>query len=140
MSLLPREQWFDMDHFFDNFFPAKTKANSEKAFFSPKVDIIDKGDNYQIIAELPGVNKDDVSVQLHDGILTIEAKTCEESSSDDDKVIRKERRTGYFSRSFTLGNNVSANDINATFDKGLLTLTAPKLKEQEVEKRNITIS
>ncbi|NMP30104.1 Hsp20/alpha crystallin family protein [Thalassotalea sp. M1531] len=140
MSLLPREQWFDMDHFFDHFFPDKRKDEAGQAFFSPKVDITDKGDNYEIIAELPGVNKEDVSVQLHDGILTIEAKTCEESKSEKDKVIRRERRTGYFSRSFTLGTNVSANDIHAKFEKGLLTLTAPKLVEQETEKRKISIN
>ncbi|GLX79428.1 18 kDa heat shock protein [Thalassotalea insulae] len=139
MSLLPREQWFDMDNFFDNFLSNKHKSD-EKSFFAPRVDITDKEDHYEILAELPGVKKDDVSVQLHDGVLTIEAKTNEETKSEKDKVIRRERRTGFFSRSFTVGNNVSAQDIDAKFEDGLLKLSAPKVVEQEQEKRRIKIN
>ncbi len=139
MSLLPREQWFDMDNFFDNFFSSK-RNDTDKSFFSPRVDITDKEDHYEILAELPGVKKEDVTVQLHDGVLTIEAKTCEETKSEKDKVIRKERRSGFFSRSFTVGNNVSANDIHAKFEDGLLKLSAPKVVEKEQEKRRITIN
>ena len=138
MSLLPREQWFDMDNFFDNFFSSKGKEDG-KQFFAPRVDITDKEDHYEILAELPGVKKEDVSVQLHDGVLTIEAKTCEETKTEKDKVIRKERRSGFFSRSFTIGSNVSANDIHAKFENGLLTLTAPKMQAAIPDKRKIEI-
>ena len=138
MSLLPREQWFDMDSFFDNFFGRKHKSEGEQ-FFSPRVDIIDKDDHYEIIAELPSVKKDDVSVQLHDGVLTIEARTSEETESEKDKVIRKERRSGFFSRSFTVGRNVSEQDIHAKFEDGLLKLSAPKLEQAEQHKRRINI-
>jgi len=139
MSLLPREQWFDMDNFFDNFFSSKHKGDN-KSFFAPRVDITDKEDHYEILAELPGVKKEDVSVQLHDGVLTIEAKTSEETKSEKDKVIRKERRSGFFSRSFTVGNNVSANDIHAKFEDGLLKLSAPKVRDTEQEQRRININ
>ncbi|WP_241242165.1 Hsp20/alpha crystallin family protein [Thalassotalea sp. G2M2-11] len=139
MSLLPREQWFDMDNFFDNFFSSKSK-HDDKQFFAPRVDITDKEDHYEILAELPGVKKDDVSVQLHDGVLTIEAKTHQETKSEKDKVIRRERRSGFFSRSFTVGNNVSANDIQAKFEDGLLKLSAPKVNDTEQEKRQININ
>lgn len=138
MSLLPREQWFDMDNFFDNFFTHKAK-NEDKSFFSPRVDITEKGDHYEILAELPGVKKEDINVQLHDGLLTIEASTKEEHKSEKDRVIRQERRSGFFSRSFTVGNNVLAEDIHAKFEDGLLILSAPKQIEQEQEKRRISI-
>jgi len=139
MSLFPREHWFDMTHFFDDAFNSK-RGLAEKEFFAPKVDIIEKDQHFEVIAELPGVNKGDISVQLHDGVLTLEAKTEQESSSENDKVIRKERRTGFFSRSFNVGKGISADDIQAKFDNGLLTLTAPKLQEAIADKRKIEIS
>lgn len=138
MSLIPRENWFDLDNFFGNFLMDK-EGSTDKGFFTPKVDITDKNDFYEIVAELPGVKKEDVHVHLHDGVLTIDAKTTQESKSEEDKVIRRERRTGYFSRSFTVGKNVSENDIHAKFEDGLLTLQAPKLAEHSPDKRKIEI-
>jgi len=139
MSLLPREHWFDLDHFYDQFFPTKTKKPDDK-FFSPRVDITEKGDNYQILAELPGVKKEDINIHLQDGVLTIEAKNFDETSVEDDKIIRKERRSGYMSRSFTLGPNVNADDIHADFNDGLLKLTAPKIDKTIENKRTISIN
>lgn len=139
MSLLPKEHWFDMDRFFDNYLSPAVKDENTK-FFAPRVDITEKGNFYEIVGELPGVKKEDINVQLHDGVLTIEAKTNEETKSEDDKVIRRERRSGFYSRSFTLGPNVNESDISATFKDGLLTLTAPKQTEQVTEKRRININ
>jgi len=138
MSLIPRENWFDLDNFFGNFLTDKEGSTGEQ-FFAPKVDITDKNDFYEIVAELPGVKKEDVHVHLHDGVLTIDAKTSQESKSEDDKVIRRERRTGYFSRSFTVGKSISENDIHAKFEDGLLVLKAPKLAEHATDKRKVEI-
>jgi len=138
MSLFPREQWFDMNHFFDDAFKLRG-GKDEVDFFSPKVDIIEKEDHFEVTAELPGVNKDDIKVHLHDGVLTLEAKSEQESESEKDKVIRKERRTGFFSRSFTVGKEVSGDDIHAKFENGLLTLTAPKMQAAIPDKRKIEI-
>ncbi len=139
MNLIPREQWFDMDRIFDSFFTFRKHAD-ENEFFKPRVDITDKEDHYEIVAELPGVKKEDINVQLSDGVLTIEAKMDEESSSEKGKVIRKERRTGFFSRSFTVGTNINADDISAHFENGLLSLSAPKFEPQIEDKRKITIN
>ena len=139
MSLIPRDHWFDFDHFYDHFFSNKHKKD-EQQFFSPRVDVTERDNTFDIVAELPGVNKDDIEVHLHDGILTIEAKIQEEKASEKDKVIRKERRSGFFSRSFTLGANVDASDISANFKDGLLTLKAPKIEPDIETKRKIEIS
>jgi len=138
MSLFPREQWFDMNHFFDEAFNQRGEKDGMN-FFSPKVDIIDKEDHFEVVAELPGVNKEDIHVHLHDGVLTMEAKSEQESESEKGKVIRKERRTGFFSRSFTVGKEVSGDDIHAKFENGLLKLTAPKLQAVIPDKRRIDI-
>ncbi|WP_448565431.1 Hsp20/alpha crystallin family protein [Thalassotalea ganghwensis] len=138
MSLLPRDHWFNRNDFFENFFPSNL-AESE-SFFSPRVDITEKDKEYLITAELPGVKKDDINIELHDGILSIEAKIDTTKESKDDKVITKERRTGFFKRSFNIGQGADSNDISAKFDNGVLTLSAPKLPDEMSNRRKITVS
>nr|WP_280520973.1 Hsp20 family protein [Shewanella salipaludis] len=116
------------------------KRNGDDAnFFRPRVDVVEKEDHYEIIAELPGGQKNDINAQLEEGVLTIEAQVVEEKTSEKDKVICKERRIGYFSRSFNIGTNVTADEISASFDNGLLKLTAPKAHPVAEEKRRIAI-
>ncbi len=91
MNIIPREQWFNMNHFFDDLFE-HNQLSHKNGFFEPRVDIIDKEDHYVFIADLPGVAKEDVNVQFNNGLLTMEAKISEESNSETDKIIRKERR------------------------------------------------
>ena len=137
MSLLPRENWFNRNDFFEHFFPSH--HSEMESFFSPRVDITEKENEYLITAELPGVNKDDINIDFHDGILSIEAKIDTTNESKDDKVITKERRSGFFKRSFNIGRAADANDINAKFDNGVLTLSAPKMPDELLNKRKISI-
>ena len=139
MSLIPRSNLFDIDRFFNDTWPQVAESQTG-TFFSPRVDIRDIDDHYEITAELPGVAKDDIHVHVKDGILTLEAETRhEEKEEREGKVIRQERRYGKFMRSFNLGNDVQESDIKAGFKDGVLTLQAPKLVEKEVERRRIEI-
>jgi len=138
MDIIPRDQWFNMDHFFDELFAHRQLKNKE-GFFEPRVDIIDKDDCYVFVAELPGVAKEDINVQLQDGVLTIEAKIDEETHSETDRVIRKERRSGFFSRSINVGENVNVKEIKAEFNNGLLKLSAPKRSPDAEEIHKIDI-
>lgn len=141
MSLLPRNSLFDMNDFFEHFYSPAAKSETGNSFFSPRVDINDKGDCYEIIADLPGVDKNDLSVTIEDGVLTIEASTEQEQSEEKEgNVIRKERRSGKYMRSFTLGQDVQEADINASFKNGVLTLQAPKAKEPAKERQSIAIN
>src|SRR5690606_5948271 len=112
----------DVDKFFDDFWsPARRAGNNLGAFFTPRVDIHELEDHYEITAELPGVQKADLNILLEDGILTLEAESRQENKEEKDgRIIRQERRYGKFSRSFNLGGNVNENDISATFDNGIL--------------------
>lgn len=139
MNIIPREQWFNMNHFFDDLFE-KNQLSHKNGLFEPRVDIIDKDDHYVFIADLPGVDKKDISVQFNNGILTMEAKINEQHSSETDRIIRKERRTGTFNRSINLGDNIDAQQINAEFINGLLKVTTPKQQKKISEATNISIS
>ena len=141
MSLTPRNRLFDLDRLFDDFWaPSAGNDNNMGTFFSPRVDIRDRDDHYEITAELPGVNKEDIHVHLKDGVLTLEAESRQEDKEEKDgRVIRQERRYGKFLRSFNLGGQVSESDIQASFRDGVLTLQAPKVKEQAPERHRIEV-
>ena len=139
---MTRDSIFDVDKFFDNFLTPNpyTRRGGETSFFSPAVDIHDNEKDYSIQVDLPGVKKEDVNVQLHDGTLTIEASHSEENEEKKDgKVVLKERRTGNFMRSFSLGSEVHEEDINAQFKDGVLNVTIPKLKEKAPARKQIAV-
>lgn len=140
MPLVPRNSLFDRDDLFNSFWAPATSDGEGTSLFAPRVDIREKGDHFEITAELPGVDRDDIHVTLHDGVLTIEAETRQENNEEKDgKVIRQERRYGKFMRSFSLGDGVEESDIRANFVDGVLTLQAPKASEKSSSKRRIEI-
>ncbi|GAB1261233.1 Hsp20/alpha crystallin family protein [Aurantivibrio plasticivorans] len=142
MSLIPRSSLFNLDDLFDGFWaPARLSPESPSAAFSPRVDVTDKNDRIEITAELPGVKKDDIRIHLENGVLTLSAESQQENKEEKNgKVIRQERRYGTYMRSFQLGSGIQESDITAQFTDGVLTLSAPKAKTAEPERKRIEIS
>jgi HSP20 family protein len=141
MSLVPRNNLFDMDQFFNEFLAPGATRSRAGTFFAPSVDIREVDDHYEITAELPGVKKEDIHVHVVDGVLTLEAETSQEDREEKEgKLIRQERRYGKFMRSFNLGSDVHEGDIKASFEDGVLTLQAPKIVEQPPQRRRIEVS
>jgi len=139
MNLVPRRGIFDFDDMLGLWAPPRGTLSASGAF-SPRVDVKDMKDHYQISAELPGVDKKDIEVSLQDGVLTISAETRQEDVEEKDgKVVRQERRYGKYSRSFDVGAGVQEADIKATFKDGVLTLEAPKAEPKAPEVRRIAI-
>ncbi len=97
-----------------------------------KTDIKEADGNYEITMNLPGVKKEDVKAELHDGYLTIQASTNSGTDEKDEngRYIRRERYSGSCSRSFYVGDAVTEEDIKAKFENGTLTLTVPKKEEK----------
>ena len=93
-----------------------------------KTDIHEKNGNYMIEMELPGYVKEDIKADLKDGYLTITASKNETKEEKDSKgnCIRKERYTGTCNRSFYVGEQVTQDDIHASFKDGILSLQVPK--------------
>lgn len=146
MNLVPRNSLFDLDTLFEQNFLSHVWPHSKVdgksiATFTPRVDVKEKKDHYEITAELPGVEKKDVVVNLQNGLLTIEATTKEESVEEEDgKVIRQERRYGRFYRSFDLGAQVQESDVHANFKNGVLHIKAPIIEAKEKETHKISIN
>ncbi len=108
-----------------------------------RVDVEDKGDRYELTADLPGVRKEDVQVELQEGVLTISAKMNEEREEKDEKTghyLFRERRTGGMTRSFNV-DGVREDEITATYTDGVLKLVLPKVVEEpKPEKHTIQIN
>ena len=127
----------------DNPFAAFDKFFSSSAVDIPafRTDIRNEADRYVLEAELPGVQKEDIRVDLKEGILTIHAESKEESGAEDSSksYLRRERRYGSFTRSFD-ASGIDEEGISAAYENGILKLTLPKIPPIIPETRQITIS
>lgn len=122
-----------MDDFFSPFFGLDNFVST----FS--VDVRDEGDKYVLEADLPGVKREDVSVNINDDVLTISAEwNSEKKAEKKHGYIMNERRSGRASRSFTL-ENVQTENISAEYKDGVLMLTMPKVTKTENAPRRIEI-
>lgn len=94
-----------------------------------KTDVVESDKSYTLIVDVPGCNKEDVKIKHEEGYLTIEVNQSNSHDSYVGNYIKKERSNGVYSRSFYIGNSISAKDIQATHSNGLLTISFPKEKE-----------
>jgi HSP20 family molecular chaperone IbpA len=131
------------DVFSDPFFSTEpASVRSAFAKNSMSTDVKEKDGNYEVAVELPGFTKDDVSVEVKDGYLTISAKKEENKDEKDanGKFLRRERYQGARSRSFYIGKDLKSTDIKAKFADGVLSLTFPKeVAPVEQEKQLVSI-
>ena len=106
---------------------------------TPRVDVAEAKDSYELTAELPGFSKEEVTVQVKDGVLELTAAPAEAPAATDDQPrwLLKERRRATFQRSFRLPRDVDGDAIAAEFRNGLLVLTLPKKEEAKPRLVNI---
>ena len=131
----------DMNRIFDEFFRGDGAVRDP--FFtrdwSPAVDIIENNDAYVLKAELPGMKKDDVKITLENNILTIRGEKKNDTETKEENFQRLERRYGVFERSFTIPGTIKADNIDAQFTNGLLSLTLPKAEEAKPKMINVRV-
>lgn len=102
------------------------------------VDVHETDDNYTIIADVPGIDAENIDIRLHEDVLTITAENTYENSEARGKAILQERRYGKLSRSLRFPVHVNADNVLADFTDGVLTLNVPKA--EEVKPRRIEIN
>ncbi len=116
---------------FDNM---ERKLYGRRANRMMKTDIREKDDSYEVSIDLPGFKKEEITVELNEGYITISAAKGldKDENNKKGKLIRQERYAGAVSRSFYVGENIAKEDVEATYRHGVLTLTIPK-KEEETQ-------
>jgi HSP20 family protein len=101
------------------------------------MDIEETESRYLISADLPGVNPDNINIDMHDGILTISAETKEEARSEKGRLVLQERRFGKFSRSMRFPVAVNPDGIEASFTDGVLRVEVAKAAEAQPRRINV---
>ena len=149
--MMPRifgENLFD-DFMNDFAFPDFTdSANIEKALYGKhaknimKTDIREHEKGYEVDIDLPGFKKDEITMKLENGTLTVSAAKGldKDEEQKDKKYVRRERYAGAMSRSFYVGEHVAVEDIHPKYENGILSFSVPKEEAQPVEEKKHYIS
>ena len=128
MNRLARE----MDTVFGNGFTGSSDL------WAPPVDVEETPDHIVLTAELPGMSRDAIDIELEDGVLTIQGEKKESAKDENTQGLLYERRWGSFTRRFTLPRAVDAANITAGYEDGILTIRVPKAEEAKGRKIEIT--
>jgi HSP20 family protein len=123
--------------FDESFFPAKWDEELASSRLNPAVDVYENDNSYVISAEIPGVDKENISVDLKDNVLTIKGESSCKDEKKEEKYFCKERAYGKFQRAFTLPRGADSEKISADYKDGVLKVSIPKI--EEVKPRTITI-
>ena len=134
--LTPRFNLFD--DLFDDFGLEREMRNLDRKLYGRKAgremltDVKEHDDHYDLEVELPGFKKEDLTVELNDGYLTITAeKSHDQNKEKEGKLVRQERYAGVMSRSYYVGEDLKTEDIHGKYEGGVLTLSIPKREEQK---------
>ncbi len=130
MALVVNPQPFsrDIDRLFDAFFGGDREGAQR---WVPAMDLVEAEDHFVLMADLPGLSEEDVSIEVQDGTLKISGERKAEHESSERGWYRIERSYGSFNRSLTLPEGVDADGISAEFDRGVLSVRIPKPEERK---------
>ena len=106
----------------------------------PKVNVYEYDDKIGIIAEIPGLDKKQLNVEVEDGILTISGDKHSAFENEGAKVLRKELKESSFKRQFELGELLDGDNISANFKDGILSISVPKSEPEKPKKKFVKIS
>ncbi|MEQ8153878.1 MAG: heat shock protein Hsp18 [Clostridiaceae bacterium] len=124
--------------FFKDFFDEDFLASMNNVGGNFKVDLKETDDKYLIEADLPGVKKEDIKVDIKDNYLVINAKREESKEDKKENYVRREKHYGEFTRSFYV-DNIDENTIDAAFKDGVLKITLQKLAKGKEETKKIEV-
>ncbi|KAJ3760139.1 HSP20-like chaperone [Lentinula raphanica] len=146
MSIYFYEPFYNVDRVFDRLFDTAFPQNGGASYGStstikPKMDLHEDSSNNTVTAtfELPGLRKEDVNVDIHDGRLTISGETKSSSEHQEEGFAIRERKSGKFSRMLRLPRGVKEEEIKASMADGVLTVTFPKTAA-ETQPKKISVS
>lgn len=143
---LLRQMTAELDRAFDEPFwrgfqlaPLPSASFAEATAWAPKVDVFEKDGRLVTRVDLPGVKKEDVTVEVADGHLALSGERKHESEEKKDNVYRSERQYGSFYRAVPLPEGVKLDDVKATFADGVLEVSVPLPAKPESKARKIEI-
>jgi HSP20 family protein len=129
----------EMDRVFDTFFLTPSLKRVDGSIWAPAVDLKEDTNNFIVSAELPGLKREDIQVEIENNTLMIKGERKFEKKEEKENYHFVERSYGSFYRSFTLPKNVDAEKISAEYKDGVLHVTLPKREEVKPKKVEVKI-
>lgn len=130
----------EMNRLFTTMFDTPDEgARSGARRWLPSMDLVERGDEYILRADLPGVSQEDVNIEIEENVLTISGERKADHHESTDGFVRIERSFGAFSRSLTLPKGVDAEAVTAQFVDGVLTLRVPKPEQAKPRRIQIAV-
>lgn len=130
----------EIDRVFDRFFPSREEqqeSSSQQTVWRPRMDLVETEDAYRLHLDMPGMSKNKITISYKDNELVVSGERTTERTDENEEFVRVERSFGQFRRAFTLPRTVDAENIEAAYDNGVLTVTVPKT--ESVTPRQIDI-
>lgn len=103
------------------------------------IDVLPDGDNIIVVASMPGIDPENISVTVEDGVLTIKGATSAEAEQKDERYYLRERRTGEFHRSVRLPESVDIDKAESTYQNGVLSISFPKQESKKATSLPISV-
>lgn len=129
----------EMDRLYEEAFGMPMRYSSGKSGSQGfALDISEGEDQYTISAELPGMDPENINIEFNNGVLSISAESSFQNEDQNERYYMRERRYGRFSRSVSLPQGISASDITADYNNGILKIAVPK--SEDIKPRRINVS
>ncbi|KAI0352948.1 small heat shock protein [Trametes cingulata] len=136
----------EFDRLFDEAFSRRTgggngqvarQGNNAPRVFRPTIDVHEDKDKNLVTAtfELPGLKKEDVNIDVHNNVLTVSGETKQSEERNEQGYVVKERRYGRFSRSLPIPQGIKPEEIKASLENGVLTVTFPRTSPEQAPKK-----
>lgn len=130
----------EMNFLFGDFFGVDKRGDETNFIrWAPRVDIVEVNGTYELTADLPGLKKDDIKIEIHDNALTLRGEKKLEEEKKDKNYRLCERYFGEFVRTFTLPENVNKDGIEAEFKDGVLTVAIPKVEKPKPKQIEVKV-
>lgn len=139
-DLMPFPGFPEFGDMWDNFFNlTRAGGDMENYRWTPRVNVEENDDLFELTAEVPGMKKDDITIDIKDRTLTIRGEKKLEEEKKDKNYHICERCYGEFTRTFTLPDNVDVEKIDAKYEQGILTLALPKKEEAKPKEIKVAV-
>ena len=115
-------------------------ANEAEGTWHPSVDISENENAFVLKAELPGVNREDINIDINNKTLTLKGEKKFEEKTEKENYVRVDRRYGSFSRTFTLSDKVDTENVKAAYKDGVLEVTLPKKEEAKPKEIKVEVN
>jgi HSP20 family protein len=129
-----KDDFFGLDRFFSDFFRDPFFSRVASIATPIRADVKENDNEYILEAEMPGVRKEDISIEISDDVLTLGVDTNKEVNEESEGYIYRERSTGSFKRSFHI-QNIKNDAVKASYKDGILTIVLPKDEKAKGAKR-----